>query len=64
MDKKGIFGIILAVIGLVDWQFQQTQKMNAYKAEKAAWDADKAKAKAESKAKKSAGKTASESHPE
>ena len=32
--------------------------------EKAAWDADKAKAKAESKAKKSAGKAASESSPE
>lgn len=43
MDKKGILGIILAVIGLVAWQMHQTKQMREYQAAKAAYDAQYAK---------------------
>ncbi len=46
MDKKGIIGIIFAVIGLVAWQFHQSRQMQAYQAAKAAYDAEMAKVEA------------------
>lgn len=42
MDKKGIFGIILCVVGLVAWQVHQTKQMRAYRAAKAAYEAQAA----------------------
>lgn len=46
MDKKGILGIIFAVVGLVVWQMHQSAKMREYQAAKAAYDAEVAKLQA------------------
>lgn len=46
MDKKGIFGVILAIVGLIVWQMHQSAKTRQYQAEKAAWDAKWAKVEA------------------
>ncbi|MEQ1860888.1 MAG: YidC/Oxa1 family insertase periplasmic-domain containing protein [Chthoniobacteraceae bacterium] len=43
MDKKGIFGIVLCVIGLVGWQVYQGKQLAAYQVAKAAYDAEMAK---------------------
>lgn len=53
MDKKGIFGIILAVVGLVAWQMHQTKQMREYQVAKAAYEAEQAKLE-EAKAKTAA----------
>jgi len=43
MDKKGIFGIVLAVAGLVAWQMHQSRQMREYQLAKAAYDAEHGK---------------------
>jgi len=53
MDKKSIFGIAIAVIALVAFQLHQAKQMQAYRIEKAAYDAQVAAA-AEQEAKKTA----------
>jgi YidC/Oxa1 family membrane protein insertase len=51
MDKKSIFGILLAVAGLVSWQVYNARQVHAYELAKVAYDAEvAAKAKAEAKA--------------
>src|SRR4051812_42178827 len=50
MDKKGLLAIVLATAVLIAAQFYQAKRMNAYRAETAAYDAEMAR-RAEAEAK-------------